>query len=158
MCSTSSSPLAIMCLKADGLCAVLLAKIAETLFFMLQIVLMLSLKHSSHRYLLIASELLGSILCLSSFFWRLLHIEPPINGICSHFKIHAGGWSVSKTLTHLCYLAEPWACGGLGGSLPLGSLPSGKIQGWVRSLRSLPWPLLVLTCGRPFPSPSHTLV
>lgn len=107
-CSTSSTPLAIMCLKADRLCAVLLAKIAETLFFMLPIVLMLSLKHSSRRYLLIASELLGSILCLSSFFLGLLHIEPHINGVCSYFKIRAGRQSC-VTDTHCGSLAVPWA-------------------------------------------------
>lgn len=79
-----------MYLKADGLCAVLLAKAAETLFSVLQIVSMMSLKPISHRYFLIASELLESALCFSSFSFGLLHMEPHINSICCHLKCSQG--------------------------------------------------------------------
>lgn len=148
-CSTSSSRLAIMCLKADRLCAVLLAKIAETLFFMLPIILMLSLKHSSRRYLLIASELLGSILCLSSFFLGLLHIEPHINGICSNFKIRAGRQSC-VTDTHCGSLAVRWAQRGAEvGSWRFSPSPLPALQEDVGG-GALLQPLLGRPCGRPF--------
>lgn len=132
-----------MCLTADGFVLCCSPKL-QTLFSVLHIFLMLSWRQSSYRYFVIASESSASILGLRSLFFGLLHIEPHVKGICSHFKIHAGRSSGSQILADfvilLCHRPREAVVQG-GSSL---SLRSARCRG-AGSLWRLAQPLLVLT-------------
>lgn len=104
---------AIVSLKADGLCAVLLASIGEG-FVLCASGLVLSLKLISQGCLLIAfGAVRKCFLRMARFLVGFLHNEPPTNSVCSPFKMQPERKRLSQVLIAFVG-AQRWTSVGVG--------------------------------------------